>query len=56
MYDTAISQEVWLFPQILLFGADSQMRWVIGSVNPPSTGASLCFGHAIDPLSTQVCF
>lgn len=55
MVDASTGRSVRLFIHMLLIGADSQMRWIIGSVNPPTTGASSAFGHEISEECTQTC-
>ena len=54
MVDSAIEREVRVYIHLLLINADSQMRWIIGSVNPPSQ-SSASFGHVTDPRSLELC-
>ena len=50
MHDVSKRCDIRLFIHLLLISADSQMRWIIGGVNTPQTGANpLAFGlHPID--------
>ena len=54
MLDSARQVEVRLYVHLLLISADSQMRWIIGSVNPPSQ-SERAFSHETDPRSLELC-
>lgn len=56
MFDANKGIEIRLFIHLFQIGADSQMRYALGSVNPPSLGSALAFGvHEIREENLALC-